>query len=283
MTRGPAAASDASDDAPDDARRAHSNPLLALIRLVGILAVTASFLLVFLFRAVFVHSPRRRFAFAARSTQVWGGLCSRVAGYRLVVHGEIPPPGAFLTPNHLGYVDIIVLAACVPCLYVAKAEVASWPLFGLCCRLFDHVFVVRRRTRDLVESAARVRERLRHGTTVCAFLEGTSSGGRAVLPFRASFVQPAIDVGVPVVPAGVRWTPSDPAVDVADDIAYWRDHTFLPHLWRHLGLRGLRVDVHFGAPIATEGIDRKILAEQCRDTVCALTGFPARERGDDGV
>ena len=44
----------------------------------------------------------------------------------------------------------------------------------------------------------------------------------------------------------------------------------VPHLWRVLGLRGLRVDVAFGDPVSSGGQDRKILARTAHDRVSAL-------------
>ena len=130
--------------------------------------------------------------------------------------------------------------------------------------------MARGRLRGVHEANRLVTERLTQGLSVCAFLEGTSSGGGAVMPFHSSLIQPAIDAGVPVVPAALRWQATDPAIDIAEDVAYWGDHTLAPHLWRVLGLRGLRVDVTFGAPSSSGGQDRKTLAGTAHDSVCAL-------------
>lgn len=90
------------------------------------------------------------------------------------------------------------------------------------------------------------------------------------MPFHSSLIQPAIDAGVPIVPAAVRWHPTNPSIDVAADIAYWGNHTFMPHLWRVLGLRGLSVQVAFGEPIASGKQDRKSLARASHDRVARL-------------
>jgi len=260
----------ATEPSPDAPRRARSSPLRASARLAAIVLASIVLVSAFLLRRLLVRDHARRYRIALDWTRRWGRVCCRLAGYDVRMHGRAPPPPVFLTPNHLGYVDIIVIAACVPCFFVAKTEVAQWPLFGFCARVSDHVFVSRRRRKDLRATAEAIRERLGTGASVCAFLEGTSSGGREVLPFRASFLQPAIDAGVAVVPVGIHWRADDTAVEVAEDIAYWKDHVFLPHLWRHLGLHGLHVDVRFGAAIDTVGTERRPLAETARVAVQRL-------------
>ncbi len=97
------------------------------------------------------------------------------------------------------------------------------------------------------------------------------------MPFHASLLQPAVDCGGAVVPVAIRWKAEDPAVDVAEDIAYWKDHTLVPHLWRLLGLRGVSAELTFGAPVNSAGKDRKALASEARTRVVALLESSGRE------
>ncbi len=236
---------------------------LALI-VAGCLFMVAFFSVV----KVFVRPPGKRYGLAARCTHWWGRYCCLVAGYRVRWSGPPPPPGSLLVPNHLGYADIIALAAAAPTLFVAKAEVNDWPLFGLCCRVFEHVFVQRRRAKEMTGTVAQIRQRLTSGASVCLFAEGTSSGGLQVLPFSSSFIQPALDAGVPIVPVAMNWRSSNPRVSIAEDIAYWKDHSFVPHILRQLGLSGTAVEIIFAPPLAApEREDRKIAARAAWEQV----------------
>jgi len=60
-----------------------------------------------------------------------------------------------------------------------------------------------------------------------------------------------------------------PGGSVADEVAYWRDMTFLPHFLNLLGRRGVRVVVQFGEP--QRGADRKALARSLHAAVVALS------------
>ena len=255
--------------APPQAR-ARSNPVLALTRLLGALCWT-----VFCHLGYSVARWRRRGAKAKRCAAVkWSqrlvrGLL-RIAGIEVHRHGRLPSPPALITPNHLGYLDILALEVVCGMFFVAKAEALSWPIIGYIFRHAEHIGVSRGHVRSVRDANAKVVERLQQGFAVCVFLEGTSSGGREVLPFHASLIQPAIDVQAPVVPAAVRWCAADPAVDIVEDVAYWQDHTIATHAWRVLGLKGLRADIVFGEPLSPAGRDRKELAREARLRVIRL-------------
>jgi 1-acyl-sn-glycerol-3-phosphate acyltransferase len=55
------------------------------------------------------------------------------------------PSSGLLVSNHLSYLDIIVLSSIQPCVFVAKGDVARWPLFGWLARAAGTIFVDRDR------------------------------------------------------------------------------------------------------------------------------------------
>ena len=66
----------------------------------------------------------------------------RVLGVRMTVRGAVPVaqsaecgvngegPGYMVCANHVSFIDIFILDAVLPCRFVAKKEIASWPVFG---------------------------------------------------------------------------------------------------------------------------------------------------------
>ena len=251
-------------------RRAWSNPLLAALRLSTFVVGSLVLLGCYFAGRLGARGRAARLAVSPRWTHRWARFSAGVMGYRVEIVGEPPPPGSYLAPNHVGYVDILIVAAAAPTFFVAKAEVASWPLFGLLAGSSDHIFVTRRRSKGMRDTSAEIAERLHAGQNVCTFLEGTSSGGTSVLPLHSSFLQPAVEAGARIVPIASRWLPTRPGIDPAEDIAYWKDHRMAPHLWRHAGLRGLRVKVAIGRPIESAGRDRKTLALEVHAEIARL-------------
>lgn len=196
-------------------------------------------------------------------------LCGRVArlmSMRIFVVGEIPSHGLIVS-NHLSYIDIIILSAIAPMVFVSKVEVARWPVFGVAAKLGGTIFLDRERRSAVMPVADLMRGVLKAGIPLLLFPEGTSSGGREVLPFKPALFAPVVELQCPVTPCGITYR--IPAGSVADEVCYWGNHTFFPHLINLFGKVGLEARVCFGKPIQPSS-DRKALALSLHDEVTAL-------------
>jgi len=166
-----------------------------------------------------------------------GALCAQ-NGVRVAVSGPIPRGPVVLVANHVGYLDPLMLASVVPCLPVAKRELARWPLIGAAARSHGVLFV----TRGDAASGARVlraaRRALAASVSVLNFPEGTTTRGGGVLPFRRGVFGLARIADVPVVPAALSFDD--------ETLAWTGDDLLLPHLLRTLAQRELTVRVRFG-------------------------------------
>ncbi|MBI3735960.1 1-acyl-sn-glycerol-3-phosphate acyltransferase [Candidatus Sumerlaeota bacterium] len=229
--------------------------------------LTESFALLACYMAlmIFRRGERAQYAHAIHWGRIWSRAVCRLIGLRVKVEGTPPVPGSLIVPNHTGYLDVLAVCSAAGCFFVPKSEVGGWPVIGSFIRLARHPLVKRAKSRAMKATADEITARLRCGQSVCVFLEGTSTGGDRVLPFQSSFIQPAIDSGSPIVPAAIRWIPSNPKISVSEDIAYWRDeHTFIPHLWRLLGVNRIEALIRFGEPISTQARERKGIATEAR-------------------
>jgi 1-acyl-sn-glycerol-3-phosphate acyltransferase len=115
---------------------------------------------------------------------------AHLIGIRVRVIGSPvkPPDGrrVVYVSNHSSWVDVPVIGGVLDGCFVAKGEVAGWPIIGTIARLGRTVFVSRSRTSTGKERDA-MRNRLQAGDNLILFPEGTSSDGSRVLPFRSSF------------------------------------------------------------------------------------------------
>lgn len=180
----------------------------------------------------------------------------KAVGFRVTVRGEVPA-GGFIAPNHLGYMDIVVLASVAPQVFLSKLEVNSWPVVGCYCRLAGTLFIDRRRRSDVAKKEASFAEVIAAGLNMTFFLEGTSTDGRAVLPFRASLLQPLVANDWPVTPAYLKYECVEG--DVAQDVCWWGDMGFAEHLLRMVKVKSVHATVVFGKR-RRPGDDRKALA-----------------------
>jgi 1-acyl-sn-glycerol-3-phosphate acyltransferase len=184
------------------------------------------------------------------------------------VRADGQPPGAgVLISNHLGYLDVFVMSAIAPTVFVSNDDVSRWPLAGTLARLSGTVFIDRRRRADVIRVGEALAPIIEVGQPVALFLEGTSTGGDRVLPFHSSLLAPAVRKGWTVTPAHITYVAE--GASVSSDLAYWGDAVFLPHFLNVMGLRRSEARVRFGRPRLAEG-DRRQLAVQLHEEVCTL-------------
>ncbi|HMO65577.1 MAG TPA: lysophospholipid acyltransferase family protein [Verrucomicrobiota bacterium] len=197
----------------------------------------------------------------------WAARCTlRGLGVAARHHGA-PPSRGLLVCNHLGYLDIPVLAAAQPLVFVSKASVRWWPLFGQLAAFGGTLFLRRDRRGHVADIAAQFAPIIEGGTVIGLFPEGTSSGGHTVLPFKPSLLAPAAQRGWPVTPAWITYAVEGGTV--AEDVAYWGDMTFAAHLPNVAALPQVTGHVFYGEPVA--GLtDRKELARRLHAEVLAL-------------
>jgi 1-acyl-sn-glycerol-3-phosphate acyltransferase len=182
------------------------------------------------------------------------------------VTGPVPTRG-LLVSNHLGYLDIFVLASIAPAVFVAKREIKFWPVVGWLTQMGGTLFVDRDRRVQVGWVNDEIQAALNLGALVILFPEGGSSNGETVLPFKSPLLEPAAQSTHPLSVSAIQYTIEDG--DVAGEVCYWGDHTFFPHLLNLLSKRAVCATVRF-APFQQTGADRKQLAVQLREEILKL-------------
>ncbi|WP_082513253.1 lysophospholipid acyltransferase family protein [Methylobacterium sp. Leaf125] len=191
-------------------------------------------------------------------------------GLRVTQSGTPPEAGepALVLSNHVSWLDIIVLGSLRPLSFVAKSEIAGWPVIGTLARLQRTVFIDRARRADTANVNATVAQRLARGDLIVLFAEGTTGDGTRLLPFRSSLVGAARAAVAGEGPARIRLQPLAityprrnglPLVrKERPDVAWYGDMELAPHLAAFFDGGPIDIHVVWGAPIAVEaGTDRK--------------------------
>jgi 1-acyl-sn-glycerol-3-phosphate acyltransferase len=177
------------------------------------------------------------------------------------------PHSGLLVCNHLSYLDIIVLSSIRPCVFVAKRDVAAWPLFGWLARAAGTIFVDRERRLASANVVDLVREAVAGGSLVVLFPEGTSSDGSTVLPFKSALLESAVELRCPVGAGAIDYGLDDGSV--ADEVCYWRDMSLVPHLLNLFFKREIRSMCSFSLPRIRAG-DRKEIAHELREEIVSM-------------
>jgi 1-acyl-sn-glycerol-3-phosphate acyltransferase len=179
----------------------------------------------------------------------------------------VPPTEGVMVCNHLTYIDIIVLSAKAPTVFVAKLEVRRWPIVGWLCACGGTLFINRQKRSDVKRLGAELEPVVSNHLVVCIFPEGTSSDGSEVLPFHSSLLAPATEQNWTVTPACVGYSIEDGSV--ADEICYWREMVFVPHLLNLLSKKRIDARVAYGPP-APPDMERKDMAKLLHSEVSEL-------------
>ena len=203
-------------------------------------------------------------------------ILKRIVGIRVVVHGQPTKAKPHLVvSNHISYFDIVALGSLIAGDFIAKADIAKWPVFGIMAKAGRSVFIDRKRS---ATSNARdqIQERLDDGDTLIMFPESTSGDGTHMKPFKSALftvaerhvtdrsgvkgsivVQPVSIAYTRLngLPIGVGWRPF---------VAWYGDMEMVAHLWHISKLGTLTVEIMFHPPVTlAQFANRKALATHC--------------------
>jgi 1-acyl-sn-glycerol-3-phosphate acyltransferase len=193
---------------------------------------------------IFDHTPR-----------VWSRVILWAAGIKTVVHNPErmagTEPRVYLS-NHLSWFDIPALAGALPRYkFVAKAELFKIPVFGPAIKAIGMVPMERQNRKAAFEAYKVAADKIRSGSSVVVFPEGTRGQSYAIRPFKKGPFVLAIAAGVPIVPVLLHGT-----------------YDVLPKGgWL---VRSGQFDIHLLEPVPTAGLDysaREELAEKVRSQI----------------
>ncbi len=201
------------------------------------------------------------------ATVYWAGVC-RLLGMNVRVIGERAGPAGrpvVFVSNHSSWLDVPVLGSHLPACFVAKGEVAGWPLVGWVAKLGRTEFVSRQRGATGRERDA-LRARLAAGDNLLMFPEGTTSDGSRVMPFRSTFLAVAEGAAPPLIqPVSVVYDrlAGLPTGRASRPLFSWYgDMDLAGHYWRLARHRGMRATVLLHTPIDPAAYpDRKALTQ----------------------
>ena len=237
------------------------------VRLVlVVLLTTTCFLLLVTGSLLTIPWPRTRVRWRGFIFKNWSRLLLAVLGVDVETVGEPPDLPFFLVANHLSYVDIPVLASHFGVAFIAKSEIASWPIVGLICKGANTIFINREVRRDIPRVMKLIHRELDLGSAIILFPEGTSSKGETVLPFRASLLEAAARSEMPVSFAALSYDIPEANVPAQLAVCWWGGMPFGPHLLELLSIRRIRAKVVFGDQQLTDS-DRKLLASRLHAAV----------------
>lgn len=217
-----------------------------------------------------------------RLPRTWHRVALKALGVRVTVHSSLESRRPLLVvANHSSWLDILVLGSVADVAYVAKSEVADWPVFGLLAKLQRTIFVAREQKRRTQDQANEIADRMNAGEAVVLFPEGTTSDGNRLLDTKSSLFGAATSAVaqstsgfVHVQPIAIAYTKIHgmPMGHYHRPVAAWPgDVELLPHLMGVLRNGALDAEINFGPAIdVTAATSRKVLAQTADEEIRRL-------------
>jgi 1-acyl-sn-glycerol-3-phosphate acyltransferase len=196
----------------------------------------------------------------------WSRRLLHLLGVDIRMTGALAHPNVLVVANHVSWLDIFALHAVGPVRFIAKHEIARWPLIGRLVHGVGTLFIERARRRDTHRVNGEVAKALAEGDIVAVFPEGTVTDGTQLLPFKGSLLQPIVDAAGHVQPVAIRYRTH--AGEHALVAAYHDTH-FLGSFWRICGERTIVAELVAIPPLAASGRHRRELAREAEEAVRA--------------
>jgi 1-acyl-sn-glycerol-3-phosphate acyltransferase len=167
-----------------------------------------------------------------------------------------------IVSNHISWLDIIVIQSIKPSIFVAKSDVASWPLFGWVAQMTGTIFIKRDKVSDIKKALKKMKRRLIK-RSVCIFPEGTSTNGRYVLPFKSNLFQSSIDTNKAILPICLRYLEDN---SYSDKVAFVDDMSLFDSIMKIKNENKIKTVLDVLQPIRPRG-NRKELASYTHEII----------------
>lgn len=220
---------------------------------------------------------------ANKIAYLWHFMARWVVGISVTIYGSPQPGPVLYLSNHVSWMDIVVLSRAAPLSFVAKADVAGWPVFSWLAKWQRTIFVERDKRSKTGIAVDAMTKRLESQDALVLFPEGTSSEGWGILPFKSALIGAVVatatrmedhDVDLYVQPVALAYT-SLRGISLgrmeAERTAWIGDIDLLPHLWSVFTTRGFEARIVFGDPVEVNpDTNRKTLTKMMEADVLKL-------------
>jgi 1-acyl-sn-glycerol-3-phosphate acyltransferase len=201
--------------------------------------------------------------------QSWCVGLLRILKVKVLIHGD--PSVLFgtkpylLVANHISWLDIHIINSIRPVIFVAKADVSKWPIFGYLASMLGTIFLKREKLSDIKRVIQLMKEKLSQQEVVAIFPEGTSTDGKSVLPFKSNLFEAAHQAQVDVLPITIQYTENN---QYSDRAAFIGDMELIDSIKNILKGDKLVVNIHISDKLLAH-LTRQEMATQAHQQVAS--------------
>lgn len=230
------------------------------VGLRGVLRVllAVSVVCLFFLKAIFIKIRYRGDAVARRrafseNASYYCGLMNKVFNVQITVKGKPHAESSFLyVGNHMGFVDIFVLASVMPAVFVTSQEMRETPVLGDICEMAGCVFVERRSRTKIMNELGVLKSALDEGLNVVLYPEATSTDGGRVYPFKKTLMMAGPQAGRPIQPGCINFSDiggEDFNLRSRDSVCWYGEMSFLTAMLNLVNTSYIKVELEYLEPM----------------------------------
>jgi len=199
----------------------------------------------------------------------------KAAGVTINAEGVLPATenssgkdrlGLTVVSNHVSWLDIFSIDSVCPCHFVAKSEIAKWPVFGKIAQNIGTLFINRASRTAIVTLNKQIGEDIENGGYIALFAEGTTTFGNELLPLKSNFLAPAAMHGSDIQPVIISYTSKGKPTK---EMAFAGEVSLFGSLWNVVTTEDAGVTIHFLEKISTVGLNRHEARDLCEKAMRA--------------
>lgn len=227
------------------------NMLRGAIRFVAAMVFVVACILMVLFYLQWVR-PEKKVGFL----RTWCRALLRIVGIDLKIEGKVYDQHCLIVANHVSFMDIFGLNVVKPGRFIAKSEIANWPIFGRIAKGVDTLFIERKNRRSILTVNQQITDALSRKQTIMLFPEGRTSAGTTLLPLRSNLMEPAVMSATPIQPIVLLYREHG----LPTTKASYTDISLFACLWNIVSSDGLTLTIKVLPLIDPTGKDRREVA-----------------------
>lgn len=216
-------------------------------------------------------------------TTWWSAKLLRILNIMLSVRGreDFTATRVVLVANHISWLDVFVINAAHPCRFIAKSEIADWPIAGNLATNAGTIFIRRAKRTDAAKTNDAIAAQLLKNNTVAIFPEGTTTAGDKLLKFHTSLFEPAVANQATVAPVALRYRQSNGEADTS--AAFVGELTFSQSMAQIIAQKSIIAEVIFAAVIApvenetSHANCRRSLAHAAEAAIAKILSVPVHQ------
>jgi lyso-ornithine lipid O-acyltransferase len=165
------------------------------------------------------HLLVRRFTYFSPFSRLFLRFAAWAAGVTIRIEGPRRLRNVLYIANHVSWLDILVLSGRTGCAFVARGDMAPWPVIGWMATLNNSVYVARDNKLDVGTQRDALAAALITRQAIALFPEGTTGPGTHLLPFRSSLIASVAPPpeGISIQPVAIDYGPDAAEIAWTDD------------------------------------------------------------------